>query len=306
MIIVSKTLNQLQVTESSDENGNKEKTSFTATGEVFIKTETTEVLRLPADDTKTTKNLEAGRPEKKNIKKTLNNSFSGTDHNTRATANADAEQNYQFPTIVVQSAHETQATSSSNTESKEAWKRSAGETDEENSLDDAFHKPSSSESIDQAPSSNAQGLIGEKINKDDGVKREEYSSTKPHSANSLVHEGAMPQKSDVSQVISDGEKQKQKGKGKRLAPLTVSTLITSSASVFQESSDQPEKGDGQLMKNPELSLKFGSNLSLRTLGKCYSLGSRVVLWVSSLNDHILSWTFPRVNCLITMMAALLW
>ena len=261
---------QLQVTESSDENRNKEMTSFTATGEVFIKTETTEVLHLPADEAKTSKNLEATKPEKKNIKNPQNNSSSGTDHNICATANADAEQNYQFPTIVVQSAHETQASLSSKMESKEAWKLSTGEIKEENSLDDAFHKPSSSESIEQAPGSYAQGLIGEKINTDDGVKREEYSSAKPHSANSLVHEGAMPQKSDVSQVISDGEMQNQNGKGKRLAPLTVSTLITSSASVFQESTDQSEKGDGQLMKNPELSLKFGSNLSLRTLGKCYS------------------------------------
>ena len=66
--------------------------------------------------------------------------------------------------------------------------------------------------------------------------------------------------------------EKQKGKEKRLAPLTVSTLMTSSASVVQESTDQPQKGVGQLMKNPELSLKFGSSLSLRTLGKCYSWG----------------------------------
>ena len=98
----------------------------------------------------------------------------------------------------------------------------------------------------------------------------EKSSATPYSANSLVHEGAMSQKSDVSQVISDGEMQNQKGKGKRLAPLTVSTLVTSSASVFQESTDQPGKGDGQLIKNPELSLKFGSKLSLPTLGKCNS------------------------------------
>ena len=251
-------------------------TSFTATGEVFIKTETTEVLRLPADETKTSKNLEATRPEKKSIKNPLNNSSSETDQNTSATANADVEQHYQFPTIVVQSAQEL-ATSSSKTESNEAWKLSTGQINEENSLDGAFHKPSLSEPIDQAPGSYAQGLIGEKINTGDGVKREEYSSAKYHPANSLVHEGAMPQKSDVSQLISDGEMQNQKRKGKRLAPLTVSTLITSSASVFQESTDQPEKGDGQLMKNPELSLKFGSNLSLRTLGRCYSLGSRVVL-----------------------------
>ena len=253
-------------------------TSFTATGEVFIKTETAEVLRLPADDTQTSKNLEATRPEKKSIRNPLNN----------ATANADAEQNYQFPTIVVQSAHEALATSSSKTESKEVWKLSTGEINEENSLDGTFHEPSSSDSMNQAPGSYAQGLIGEEINTDDGVKREEYSSAKSHSANSLDHEGAMPQKSDASQLSSDGEMQNLKNKGrKRVVPLTVSTLITSSASVFQETNDQPEKGDGQLMKNPELSLKFGSNLSLRTLGKCYSCRSGVVLKLSIINDGIL-------------------
>ena len=246
-------------------------TSFTAAGEVFIKTETAEVLRLSADDTKTSKNLEATRPEKKSIRDALNNASSGTDQTTSASANADAEQNYQFPTIVVQSAHETQATSSSNTESKEVWKLSTGEINEENSLDDVFHKPSSSESIDQTPGSHPQGLIGEKINTDVEGKREEYSSAKPHSANSLVHEGGMPQKSDVSQLTSDGEMQNRKRRGrKRLPPLTVSTLTTSSASEFQESTDQHEKGDGRLRKSSQLSIKFGSNLSLRTLGKCYS------------------------------------
>ena len=233
-------------------------TSFTATGEVFIKTETAEVLRLPADDTQTSKNLEATRPEKKSIRNPLNN----------APANADAEQNYQFPTIVVQSAHEALATSSSKTESKEVWKLSTGEINEENSLDGVFHKPSSS---DQAPGSYAQSLIGEKINTDDGVKREEFSSAKSQLANSLVHEGAMPQKSDGSQLISNGEMQNRKGRGRKsLTPLTLSTLTPSSASEFKESTDQPEKGDGHLRKSPELSLKFGSNLSLRTLGKCYS------------------------------------
>jgi len=260
-----------KVPESSDEKGNKEMTSFTAKGEVFIKTETTEVPRLPAEDTQTSKNLEATRPEKKSTKNPLNNASSGADQNTSATANADADQNYQFPTIVVQSAQEiprrSLATSSSKMKSKEACKLSTGEINEDNSLNGAFHKPSSSESIGPDPGSYAQGLIREKINAGDGVKREEYSSEKDHSANSLVHKGAMPQKSDVSQLISDGEMQKQKGKGKRLVPLTVSTLITSSESMFQESSDQPEKGDGQLqrMKSPELSRKFGSNLSLRTL-----------------------------------------
>ena len=246
-------------------------TSFTAAGEVFIKTETAEVLRLSADETKTSKNLEAIRPEKKSIRNALSNASSGTDQNTSASANADVEQNYQFPTIVVQSAHETQATSSSNTESNEAWKLSTGEINEENSLDGASHKPSSSESIDQAPGSYSQGLTGETINTDDRGKLEEYSSARSHSANSLVQEGVTPLKSDVSQLISDGEMQNRKGSGrKRLPPLTVSTLTTSSASEFQESTDQPEKGDGRLRKSSLLSLKFGSNLSLRTLGKCYS------------------------------------
>ena len=243
-------------------------TSFTAAGEVFIKTETAEVLRLSADDTKTSKNLEATRPENKSIRNALNNTSSGTDHNTSASANADGEQNYQFPTIVVQSAQEL-ATSLSNTESKEVWKLSTGEINEENSLDDAFHKPSSSESIDQTPGSHPQCLIGEKLNTDDEGKREEYSNS--HSANLLGYEGGMPQKSDVSQLTSDGEMQNRKRRGrKRLPPLTVSTLTTSSASEFQESTDQPEKGDGRLRKNSQLSIKFGSNLSLRTLGKCYS------------------------------------
>ena len=230
-------------------------TSFTVPGEVFIKTETAEILRFSADDTETSTDLEATR---QSIRDPMNN----------ATANADAEQNCQFPTIVVQSEHETLATSSSNTESKETWELSTREINEENSLDGVFHKPSSS---DQAPGSYAQSLIGEKINTDDGVKREEFSSAKSQSANSLVHEGAMPQKSDGSQLISNGEMQNRKGRGRKsLTPLTVSTLIPSSASEFKESTDQPEKGDGQLRKSPELSLKFGSNLSLRTLGKCYS------------------------------------
>ena len=231
--------------------------SFTAPGEVFIRTETAEILRFSADDTETSTDLEATRPEKKSIRNPMNN----------ATANDDAEQSYQFPTIIVQSEHETLATSSSNSESKEARKLYTGEMNEGNSLDGAIQLPSSS---DQAPGSCAQGLIEEKINTDSGVKREGYSSAKPHSANSLVHEGAMPPKSDVSQQLSDGEMQNRNGRDrKRLPPLTVSTLTTSSASEFRESTDQPEKGDGQLRKSPELSLKFGSNLSLRTLGKCY-------------------------------------
>ena len=282
-------------------------TSFTAKGEVFIKTETTEVLRLPAEDTQTSKNLEATRPEKKSTKTPLNTAMSGADQNTGAAKNADAEQNYQFPTIVVHSAQEiprkSLATSSSKTESQETWKCFTAEINENKSLDGAFHKPSSSEFIDPAPGSYAQGLIREKIDTDDGVKREEYSSAKDHSANSLVHEGAMPQQSDVSQPISEGEIQKQKGKGKRLVPLTVSTLITSSASMFQESTDQSEKGDGQLMKNPELSLKFGSNLSLRTLGKCYPGEVGRCCKCQALMHMIApcgsSGIFQCVNCLIT-------
>lgn len=239
-------------------------TSFTAKGEVFIKTETTE-------DTQTSKNLEATRPEKKSTKSPVNNASSGAEQNTSVAANDDADQNCQFPTTVVYSAQEiprkSLATSSSK-KSKEAWKLSTGEINEENSLKGAFHKSSSGESIDPLPGSYAQGSVSpEKIKTGDGVKREEYSSAKDHSANSLVHEGAMPQKSDVGQVISDGEMQKQTGKRKRSVPLRVSTLITSSASMFQESTDQPEKGDEHLMKNPELSVKFRSNLSLRTLRK---------------------------------------
>ena len=185
---------------------------------MFNKTETTEVLRLPAEDTQTSKNLEVTRLEKKGLNNPLNNASSGTDQHTSATANADVEQNYQFPIIVVQSAQETPGTSSSKTESKEAWRPSTGKIDKENSLDGAFHKPSSSESIVPDSGSYAQGLIGEKINTDNGVKREEYSSAKSHSTNSLDHEGAMPQKSDVFRLISDGEMQNKKGKGKRLVP----------------------------------------------------------------------------------------
>ena len=70
-------------------------TYFTAKEEVCIKTETTEVLRLPAEDTQTSTNLEATRPEKKSI---MNNALSGADQNTSGTVNADEEHNY--PTIV--------------------------------------------------------------------------------------------------------------------------------------------------------------------------------------------------------------
>ena len=262
-------------------------TSFTAKGEVFIKTETTEVLRLPAEDTQISKNLEATRPERKSTKTALNNVFSGTDQNTSFASSDDEEQNYRFPTIVVHSTQEIPGESlatSSKTESREAWKPSTAEISEENSLNGAFHKPSSSESIDPAP-----GLYPEKekekIKTGDGVKQEEYSPAMDHSVNSVVHEGTMLQKSDVGQLINDEEMQKQKGKRKRSVPLTVSSLITSSASMFQESTGQSEKGDGQLMKNPELSLKFGSSLSLRTLGKYYSCGRGMVLKVSSNNDR---------------------
>ena len=244
-------------------------TSFTAKGEVFIKTETTEVLRLPAEDTQTSKNLEATKPEKKSTKNPPNNPVSGTDEQTSVATSDGAEQNYRFPAIVVHSTPEIprkSLASSSKTESTEAWKLSTAEVSEDNSHESAFHQPSSSESIDPAPGSYAQGLLREKIETGDGVKREKYPFAKDHSVNSVVHEGTMPQKSDAGQEIGDGEMQKQKGKRK----LTVSSLITSSASMFQESPDQFEKRDGQLMKNPELSLKFGSNLSIRTLGECYS------------------------------------
>lgn len=243
-------------------------TSFTAKGEVFIKTETTEVLRLPAEDTQTSKNLEATKPEKKSTKNPPNNPVSGTNEQTSVATSDGVEQNYRFPTIVVHSTPEIprkSLASSSKTESKEAWKLSTAEVSEEHSLDSAFHQPSSSASIDPAPGSYAQGLLREKIETGDGVKREKYPFAKDHSINSVVHEGTMPQKSGAGQEIGDGEMQKQKGKRK----LTVSSLITSSASMFQEGPDQFEKRDGQLMKNPELSLKFGSNLSIRTLGECY-------------------------------------
>lgn len=248
-------------------------TSFTAKGEVFIKTETTEVLRLPAEDTQTSKNLEATKPEKKSTKNPPNNPASGNDEQTSVATSDEAEQNYRFPTIVVHSTPEIprkSLASSSKTESKEAWKLSTTEISEENSLESAFHQPSSSASIDPAPGSYAKGsgFIREKIETSDGVKREKYPFAKDHSVNSVVHEGTMPQKSDAGQEIGDGEMQKQKGRRK----LTVSSLITSSASMFQESPGELEKRDGQLMKNPELSLKFGSNLSIRTLGECYSWG----------------------------------
>ena len=262
--------------------------SFTAKGEVFIKTETTEVLRLPAEDTQTSKNLEATRPEKKRTKNPLNNVLSGADQNTSVATSDDAEQNY--PTIVVHSTQEIprkSLTTSSKTGSKEAWKRSSGEINEENSSNGASNETSSSESIDPALGSYAQGLLHENIKTGDGVKREENSPAKDRSANSVVHEVTMPQNINVSELNNNGEMQKQKGKRKRSVPLTVSSLITSSASMFQESTGQSEKGEGRLMKNSELSLKFGSNFSLRTLGKYYSWGKGMVLKVSSNNDRIL-------------------
>ena len=86
------------------------------------------------------------------------------------------------------------------------------------------------------------------------------------SATSLVKEAPMGHKRYVSQPIKDAEMIKENDKRKRSVPLTVSRLITSSATMFEESMDQPEGGKHQ-PKSTELSFKFGSNLSLRASGK---------------------------------------
>lgn len=367
-------------------------TSFTAKGEVFIKTETTEVLQLPTEENRVSHNFEATRPEKNSTKCTLATAFSGSTHQNGGEAEDDANINYQFPTIVVHSAQESPrkslATLSSKIGSKEARKFSAGEIIAENSSNSVFHEVSQCESIEPFSDSYEQNLSLQKVEEDKEVElgdkspyvyemdfantssdktsfQEEHgqetlrysagarkgnkllvttttladsvgctpgdadddndckikhgpgsicnetdtirstgnqcigfenevflsktsaegSSSSPQSvlsteiplntwsardgsATSLVKEETMGHKRYVSQAISNGEMQEQKEKRKSSVPLTVSRLITSSASMFEENTDQPERGQPQLMKNSaELSFKFGSNLSLRALGK---------------------------------------
>ena len=361
-------------------------TSFTAKGEVFIKTATTEILHLPTEDNRVSHNFEATRPEKNSIKSSPANAFT----QPSGDAEDDANTNCQFPTIVVHSVQETptksQFTSSSKVGSKEARKHSPVQTVAPGNLNTPFDKVSLDEIIEPFAGSHEQSLSLQKENiyeevelkntspyvyevdftntsHRNSVKQEQEHETRTSSkdaykgnelfvttttladsircspgdsdddhdgkiihgprlmnnktdtirstenqsigfenevylsktgsegicsppkrsprsalgteipsipregsATSLVKEAPMGQKRFVSQPINDAEKIKESEKRKMTVPLTVSRLITSSASMFEESMDQREGGKHQ-PKSTELSFKFGSNLSLRASGK---------------------------------------
>lgn len=352
--------------------------SFTAKGEVFIKTATTEILHLPTEDNRVCQNFEATRPEKNGTKSSLANAFS----QQSGGAEDDAKTSCLFPKIVVHSVHETptqsQVTSSSKTGSKEAKKHSPVQIVTPGNPNSALDKVSLDEFIEPFAGSHQQSLSLQKENiyeevelkntspyiyEVDSVKQEQEHETRTSSqgvskgnelfvttttladsiiftpgdfgddhdgkiihrpclmtnktntisstenqsigfenevylsktgseeissppqssprsalgteipsipregsATSLVKEAPMGQKRYVSQSINDAEMIKESEKRKRLVPLTVSRLITSSASMFEESMDQREGGEHQ-PKSTELSFKFGSSLSLRASGR---------------------------------------
>ena len=362
-------------------------TSCTAKGEIFIKTETTEVLHLPTEENRVSHNFEATRPEIDSTKSPLDNAFGGSSQQTGGDAYDDANENYQFPTIVVHSAQEipakSQAALSGKTGSKEAGKYSTREITAENSSNSLLREVSPGESI-AGPYGHSLSL--QKVNVEEEVKQEDtlpsfcemdFTNTSTNTSFKQEHEHETPryptgtskgnlfsvttttladsirctsgdaddvhdckiihgpssicnetdkvrsngnqsigfenevflstrgaegrcssqqgasgkeipsntssardgsetlpvtdetmgQKRYVSQPINNGKMPKQKENRKSLAPLTVSRLITSSSSMFEENTNQPERGETHLMTNTELSFKFGSNLSLRALGK---------------------------------------
>ena len=94
-------------TKVPDQNGNRDETSFTAKGEVFTRTETTDVVSLPSGETLDSNEVEKRkRPILKNPKKSSVKASHCRTQFTHNNVHDNPQENYEFPGNVVYSANE--------------------------------------------------------------------------------------------------------------------------------------------------------------------------------------------------------